>query len=150
MIAGAIDPRLRFRLAPSKRLKYLQAGFTGAAGWAVWLLIAPRLGGSPAAAAAGLTVVWLAWRAGIASMQAPCGLIMHAAGAVKVVDGTRPGRVAQLGGFVHWPGLLALELVHGARVRHPVLVMSDSLDAAQFRALTAWSRRHDRRKDAVF
>jgi len=148
VIAGAANPCLRFRLAPSNRLKYLYAGFIFAVGCAAWLLVAPRLGSLPAALVAGMAVAWLAWRAGIAVTQAPCGLIAHAAGTVSLIDGTRPRHTTQLDGLVQWPGMLMLSLVHGAGGREMVLVMSDSLAPAQFRALAAWSRRQSMRADA--
>jgi len=148
VIEGAADPHVRFRLAPSQRLKYLQTGFICAVACAIWLLVAPRLGGLFAAAAVGLAVVWLAWRVGVASIQAPCGLIAQSAGSLSLIDGTRPLYATQLDGLVQWPGMLVLSLAHGSGGCETILVMSDSLDPAQFRALAAWSRRHAGR-DAV-
>ena len=149
MNEGAADVPLRFRLAPSQRLKYLQAGFICAVASTVWLLAAPRLGGLSAVALVGLAVLWLAWRAGVASIRAPCGLIAQSAGSVSLINGTRPRCAAQLDSLVQWPGMLVLSLAHGGGGREMVLVMSDSLDSAQFRALAAWGRRHAGRLDVI-
>jgi len=149
VIEGAADPPVRFRLAPSQRLKYLQAGFICAVAGAIWLVAVPRLGGLPAAAVVALAVVWLAWRAGVASIQAPCGLIAQSAGSLSLIDGTRPLYATQLNGLVQWPGMLVLSLAHGSGGRETLLVMSDSLGPAQFRALAAWSRRHAGRDAAL-
>jgi hypothetical protein len=148
--AGTADPHMRFRLACSKRLKYLQAGFICAAGSAIWLVAAPRLGVWFAAGTAGLTVVWLAWRVCLADLQAPCALVAQAAGDVSLRSGTRVARTLQLAGYVQWPGFLVLELAPATGRRESVLVMSDALDPTQFRALAAWGRRHGKRAAVRF
>lgn len=145
MSAMTGEASLRLRLATSRRLRGLQAGFICAAGCAAWLVVAPRLGVLPAAAAVLVAVAWLAWRAGIACAQRPCAVVLQAAGGIALVDGTRPVRERQLAGLVQWPGLLALEWVPEAGSQAALLVLSDELERGQFRALAAWSRRHQRR-----
>jgi hypothetical protein len=140
--AGAADSPIRFRLARSPRLKYIQAAFICAAGNAVWLVAAPRAGGAWAVGAAALTMFCLAWRVCLADLRAPCALVVQAAGGISLRSGTRVGRMTQLAGFVQWPGLLMLELASASGRGESVLVMSDALDPDQFRALAAWSRRH--------
>ena len=149
MIEGTAVAPLRFRLVPSQRLKYLQAGFICAVASTVWLLAAPRLGDLLAVAMVGLAVSWLAWRAGVVSIRAPCGLIAQSAGSLSLIDGTRPLDTTQLDSLVQWPGMLVLSLAHGGGGRETVLVMSDSLSPAQFRALAAWSRRHVGRLEVI-
>jgi len=122
----------------------LQTAFIGAAGCAIWLLVAPRLGEGLAVAAVVLAMFWLAWRAALASQQRPSALLAQGAGQLLVLDGTRQPRVRQLLGVVQWPGMLALQLMPTAGGTEALLVMSDALAPDQYCALAAWARRQQR------